>query len=105
MLKISNDSAYRRIRGETALDFDEIGTLAAQYGISLDGLVKSESDTVAFRYRPLDEKSFSFESYMETTLADLKQIADKDAPNAPARAETLPPPGAGLSVDISSEKS
>jgi len=77
-LNISNDSAYRRIRGETALDFEEIGVLASQYGISLDSLMKSESDTVVFRYRPLDEKSFSFENYMETTLEDLKRIADLD---------------------------
>jgi len=77
-LNISNDSAYRRIRGETPLDFEEIGVLTAKYGISLDGLVKSESDTVAFRYRPLDEKSFSFENYMETTLADLEKITDQE---------------------------
>ncbi len=89
-LNISNDSAYRRIRGETALDFDEISVLASRYGISLDGLVKSESDTVAFRYRPLDEKLFSFENYMETTLEDLEQITAKDNPEIIYVANDIP---------------
>lgn len=77
-LEISNDSAYRRIRGETSLDFEEIAILAAKHGISLDGLTSSNSDTVAFRYQPMDEKEFTFEDFMETALADLKSVQEKE---------------------------
>ena len=77
-LDISNDSAYRRIRGETSLDFEEIAALAYKHGISLDGLTSSKSDTVAFRYQPLVEATFSFEDYMETVLADIKSIEEKE---------------------------
>jgi len=73
-LEISNDSAYRRIRGETSLTFEEIGVLATKYGISLDGLTNSSSDLVAFRYKPLDEETFSFEDYMLSVLEDLQRI-------------------------------
>lgn len=37
-LEVSNDSAYRRIRGETSLTFDEIAILSIKYGVSIDNL-------------------------------------------------------------------
>ena len=36
LLEISNDSAYRRIRGDKALEFEELGKLAKHFKISLD---------------------------------------------------------------------
>ena len=89
-LEISNDSAYRRIRGETSLDFDEIAALASKHGISLDGLTSSKSDTVAFRYQPLDEEAFSFEEYMATVVADLKSIASKEGAKMTYVANDIP---------------
>ena len=73
-LEVSNDSAYRRLRGETSLTFDEIAVLSTKYGVSLDNLTASSSDLVAFHYKPLDEREFSFESYMKTVVRDLKRI-------------------------------
>jgi len=89
-LDISNDSAYRRIRGETSLDFEEIATLAAKHGISLDGLTSSKSDTVAFRYQPLDEETFSFEEYMATVLADIRNIENKEGATMTYVANDIP---------------
>ena len=60
LLHISNDSAYRRIRGETSLTFQEIGLLSNKYGISVDRLAMGHSNQVAFRYKPLDETKFTF---------------------------------------------
>ena len=74
-LEVSNDSAYRRIRGETSLTFDELAVLSIKYGISLDGLTASSSDMVAFKYSPLDEREFTFEAYIKTVARDLKTIA------------------------------
>ena len=89
-LDISNDSAYRRIRGETSLAFEEIAILSAKHGISLDGLTSSKSDTVAFRYQPLDEESFSFEDYMETVLSDLISIQEKEGSTMTYVANDIP---------------
>ena len=36
LLNISNDSAYRRIRGEKAIAFEELQVLCSKYKISLD---------------------------------------------------------------------
>lgn len=73
-LEVSNDSAYRRIRGETSLTFDEIAILSAKYGVSLDNLTAGSSDLVTFKYKPLDEREYSFEAYMKTVVSDLKRI-------------------------------
>ena len=49
-LNISNDSAYRRIRGEKALTFDEIGILSAEFKISLDQFFTLDKGTEAFLF-------------------------------------------------------
>ena len=74
LLEISNDSAYRRIRGETALTFEEIGLLSTKYGISVDGLTNTAANEVVFRYQPLDENSFTFEHYLKHIFSDLNKI-------------------------------
>ncbi|MBL4752099.1 MAG: hypothetical protein JKY52_00670 [Flavobacteriales bacterium] len=89
-LDISNDSAYRRIRGETSLGFEEIAALAAKHGISLDGLAGSNSDTVAFRYQPLHEEMFSFEEYMASVLADTRKIEQMDGATMTYVANDIP---------------
>jgi len=57
VLGIGESSAYRRIRGETPLNFKEILTLCAHFGISLDALsgIEERSQMKCF-YTPLDLK-------------------------------------------------
>ena len=43
VLNISNDSAYRRIRGEKPIGFEEIKKLCVKYHISLDQLLQLDS--------------------------------------------------------------
>ena len=74
ILDISQDSAYRRIRGETSLTFTEIKTLSTRFGISVDEIFNNTTDVIAFNYRPLNEKDFSFEAYLDTIHEDLEQI-------------------------------
>lgn len=73
-LEVSNDSAYRRIRCETSLTFDEIRILSGHYGISIDGFIKSPSDVIGFKYKPIDEHHFTFVNYLEAILDDMKRI-------------------------------
>jgi hypothetical protein len=74
ILSISRDSAYRRIRGETVLSLDEVKLICNHYGVSLDLLLAPSSNTVAFRYQAVDEKTFAFESWMKSILANLEMI-------------------------------
>jgi hypothetical protein len=51
ILQISSDSAYRRIRGETALTIDEISHICSHFRISFDALVTAQTGFVSFNYR------------------------------------------------------
>lgn len=73
-LSISNDSAYRRIRGEKAVTFDEIQKLCKRYRISLDQVMNLDTDTTLFHGRNLDTEHFDFENYLKQILTNLKQI-------------------------------
>jgi hypothetical protein len=75
MLNVSNDSAYRRIRGETQLAFDEIQTLAQKYGLSVDALFGSQNNAITFTYRALDQTNFGIAEYMQSILKDMQMIA------------------------------
>ncbi|MDN5203510.1 hypothetical protein QQ008_19135 [Fulvivirgaceae bacterium BMA10] len=70
-LNISNDSAYRRIRGETSLSFDEIQILSSQYDISIDTLFSLKSNSVSFTYRAINQDGFSFKDYLASVLQNL----------------------------------
>src|SRR5215467_12866569 len=48
ILGISNDSAYRRIRGEKEITFEEIQKLSSQYKISLDQFLHLKSNSFLF---------------------------------------------------------
>ncbi|HPM12062.1 MAG TPA: hypothetical protein PK734_01075 [Bacteroidales bacterium] len=50
LLKISNDSVYRRLRNETMLSIDEVGIICKQYSISFDSISKSDSTSVVCNY-------------------------------------------------------
>jgi len=68
LLNISNDSAYRRIRGEKPLSFDEIKTLCAHYKVSLDQLFHLNSDSFLFSGPLSNKDNFGIEMYLEYLL-------------------------------------
>lgn len=72
ILNISNDSAYRRIRAEKGISFDEIRTLCSHFKISLDQLFHLKSDSVIFTGRSVDQATFSFDLYLQQMLTQLK---------------------------------
>jgi hypothetical protein len=53
VLELSNDSAYRRIRGESALSIDEVMKICKHFRISFDSLVAAESGAASFNYSPV----------------------------------------------------
>lgn len=73
-LNISNDSAYRRIRGEKPITFEEIGKLTRHYKLSLDNFLHLESDSFIFNGRIsniTNESDFSYEKWLESNLQHL----------------------------------
>ncbi|MGE5106121.1 MAG: helix-turn-helix domain-containing protein [Sphingobacteriales bacterium] len=72
LLNISIDSAYRRIRGEKQLSFEEIIKLASHYKISLDHLLHLQSDAFIFTGRLTNNFNFTYENWLNSVADHLK---------------------------------
>jgi hypothetical protein len=71
-LNISNDSAYRRIRGEKPISFEELQKLCTHYEISLDSFLHLQSDSFIFKGKLKSDSENSFEDWLENVLAQLQ---------------------------------
>jgi BetR domain len=71
ILNISNDSAYRRIRGEKPLTFEEINILCSHYRVSMDQLFHLKNDSFLFNGPLIQKDNFGFEMYLEHLLNQL----------------------------------
>jgi len=75
LLKVSTDSAYRRIRGETALSIEEIAALCKYFKLSFDAFINSnESGMVTFSYKQLNNDISSYKNYLQNISNDLLKI-------------------------------
>lgn len=78
LLNISNDSAYRRIRNEKPLLFDEIKLLADHFKISVDDLFNVQTGGSTFNAGYITPENFDFSVYMEGSLKYLEMISSFD---------------------------
>ncbi|HSU27107.1 MAG TPA: hypothetical protein VLJ68_01920 [Chitinophagaceae bacterium] len=74
ILHVSNDSAYRRIRGETLLVLEEARTLCDHFHLSLDQLLKGKSGFTLFQTQHVVTASFSFANYLKEILGHLEVV-------------------------------
>lgn len=71
MLNISNDSAYRRIRGEKIISLEEISRLALHFKVSLDQVLNLKmTDFVVFSGKYVRPETFDFEKFLQQLLKD-----------------------------------
>ena len=75
LLELSNDSAYRRIRGEKPISLEEMQKLAVHYNISLDQFMHIKSDAFIFNGRITNSTDFNFESWQKTVIEHLHYVA------------------------------
>jgi hypothetical protein len=78
LLHVSNDSAYRRIRGETPLVLDEAQILCEAFSLSLDQTLNNKENSVSFTAFNLNNENYSFKSYLKDILHNLKLVASFD---------------------------
>jgi hypothetical protein len=78
LLHVSNDSAYRRIRGETPLVLEEAQILCEAFSLSLDQSLNSKENSVVFTAFNLNNENYSFKSYLKDILHNLKLVASFD---------------------------
>jgi len=71
-LDISNDSAYRRIRGEKPIGMDEMQILCNHYKVSLDQMLQISTDTVIFSGNLVDSSNFNLNKYLHEVLNQLQ---------------------------------
>lgn len=72
ILNISNDSAYRRIRGEKPISLEEMQKLASYYKISLDQFMHLQSDSFLFSGKLINSGKHNFENWTESILQQLQ---------------------------------
>ena len=79
-LNISNDSAYRRIRGEKSLTLDEIEILVSKTNVSLDQFFKvnGNSNEINFAGKLIDHEIFDFEDYLTGIVNQLQIFVEAD---------------------------
>ncbi|NOZ45427.1 MAG: helix-turn-helix transcriptional regulator [Chlorobi bacterium] len=78
LLNLSNDSVYRRIRGETSLTLDEIALISNKFKISFDIFSEMDSESVTFNYGFLRNEE-GFKQYLENILYDLQRFKQSNA--------------------------
>ncbi|HEV7332595.1 MAG TPA: hypothetical protein VGN63_16270 [Flavisolibacter sp.] len=74
VLCISQDSAYRRIRGETLLVLEEARVLCQQFNFSLDQLLQLNSSSVVFENIKLGAGAYDFKGYLGGILQQIKLL-------------------------------
>jgi hypothetical protein len=68
LLEVSVDSAYRRIRGEKQISFEEIQKLSSHFKISVDKILNLKSDSILFSGFYLQHKDFDFLKYLDDNM-------------------------------------
>src|SRR5580765_2756633 len=74
-LDVSIDSAYRRIRGEKQLSFEEIQKLSDRFRVSVDSLLNLKNDTILFTGDLIRYKEFDFSKYLDDIYSNIAYIA------------------------------
>lgn len=75
LLHLSYDSAYRRIRGETALVLEEARILCDHFHLSLDSLLHHREGSVAFTPVMISQTGLSFHDYLQGIWNSLQAVA------------------------------
>ncbi len=91
LLCVSKDSAYRRLRGETPLQFDEIQKLCLHFNVSVDQFFGLDSSHVTFKNRTISSSKFKLKSYLESILTDLKNLDNYSDREVTFAAKDIPP--------------
>ncbi|MES2837111.1 MAG: hypothetical protein V4667_06295 [Bacteroidota bacterium] len=90
LLEVSTDSAYRRLRCETAISIDEVILICNKFGVSLSSITTENSSTVAFHYNLISSNKNGLYTYLNNILHDLEQLSKFDNNQIVFAAEDIP---------------
>lgn len=75
LLGTSNDSAYRRLRGETLLGIDEIAAICNRFKVAFETTTEASDENIIFHYSRLRNSENGFQIWLEKMGTDVKRIA------------------------------
>lgn len=78
LLSVSNDSAYRRIRGETAVTLNELKKICSHFRLSVDGLLHLNSDSILFRTKWSEIGDFNYRKFLESMVNDQRSVGQPE---------------------------
>lgn len=90
ILGVSADSAYRRLRCETAFTLDEMALVCQSYMIPLENLTDFMGSVVSFRYKPIGNDLDEFKSFLQYFLGQIKSISEFELREVIYAAEDIP---------------
>jgi hypothetical protein len=73
-INVSIDSAYRRIRGEKILNYNELYLLCQKFNVSVDKLFSLKSNTVVFQTNQNNFQDDNFLKWMKDVFAQLEMV-------------------------------
>lgn len=71
LLHISNDSAYRRIRAEKPITFDELQKICSHYRLSLDQFLHLQNDSFIFSGKLVTSSDTFYNEWVNKIITDL----------------------------------
>ena len=75
VLNLSSNATYKRIKGITALNLDDLIKLATHFKISLDSLILKDRESVIFRFSQLNHQPTTYTEYLQP-LVQLASLVD-----------------------------
>ena len=91
LLSISTDSAYRRIRGEKPISFEEIQKLCRKFRISLDHILSLDTNSTVFYGSWIGLDNFDFEKYLDDMLIQMTSVAALENKTMYIETKDIPP--------------
>jgi BetR domain len=90
-LHLSNDSTYRRLRGETPLTVDELSMLCSAFNVSADQLLNlAKENLVMFEVNRARPAPYTFAEFVANVLNDLKTLKEAGVDNFIYASKDLP---------------
>ena len=74
LLELSQDSAYRRIRGEKPISFEELQVLSKHFKISIDNLLHLKTTNYIFRDNSIEKENYDFNDHLDYHIQNMMQI-------------------------------
>jgi len=90
LLHLSQDSVYRRMRGETSLTIDELALISKHFEVSIDDIIgmQNSGEAVLFRFYRLSSKHY--QEYLQFILAEFRNSENMKGHNLVYSAKDIP---------------